>query len=360
MPIGDPEVRVGVPAVTNKLDTGDLALLVRVLQRFIKDQVVAFNSLDPPNLQLAHLIHADPDQGTNMEGLGTAQANLGGTGSRVSRQGFILWFTETLAIARVEHGEGAHRLFIGHAGDNPIRCLRVELHKVNVHVDLTRIEVLIEIGNLIGKDDIGGIAHVHAQHQRNLQVIIGPNLFLLIVVHVDLSVLIHDRCQRPLAVAFFLGKGNRQLDRVDVEVLHLTLISLLRTQAPGTILTRLGHLGALGSVRIAADRLQEGGRVMVRTERRSFTKMGLHQRPGNFTGLQVKENRGTLAGLLRQVLGPLDCRFWLTQIYHVAALTLLLGPIPDTGVISLGLAGFIILLAGLALGRKLHFNPILK
>ena len=190
VPVGNTEVCVGVPSIANELDTGDLVLLVRVSQSFIKQDAVALDTDDPAYLQFANLIHADTDEGADMERLNAAQADLGGTCSHVGRQWLVLRLAESLAVAFVKHGEGSDRLLIGHAGNDTVGGLSVELHKVNVHIDLAGIEVLPEIGNLVGEDDICRIAHVHPQYQRNLQVVIGPNLGLFLMVNVDLTILI--------------------------------------------------------------------------------------------------------------------------------------------------------------------------
>ena len=67
MPIDRSQVSIDIPAFADKLDAGDIVLLMRMLQRRIKRNVLPVDGLDPRHFKVLRIIHTNPKLRINME-----------------------------------------------------------------------------------------------------------------------------------------------------------------------------------------------------------------------------------------------------------------------------------------------------
>lgn len=115
---------IRVPAVAHKLSAHDLSFSMSVFDRRIKDEEVATDIFDLHDLEGLLLVHADAHQDARLKSVGVANLYGGVPGLCRQHQFFAL------------DSEWADGLLVVEARYDAIAGLDVELHKMDVQVDL--------------------------------------------------------------------------------------------------------------------------------------------------------------------------------------------------------------------------------
>ena len=169
-------VHVGIPAVLHELHAYALAHRVGVVESCVQRDVGAVDRLNTPHLRtrpralvwrrvglpgrVAHPLRqadAEPDAFSKA-------VHLADSDDRVTWRGSD---REGAAAVRVGVlGPRSDRLFVGEAGDHPVRSLRVELDEVGMHVDLVVVVVSVIVRELAREDDRCAVTHVGADRER--------------------------------------------------------------------------------------------------------------------------------------------------------------------------------------------------
>ena len=147
-----------------------------------------------------------------------------------------------------------------------------------------------------------------------------------------------------------LADLDRQPDKVNVVVLAARVF---RAHTPNTVLAGAGRHHAATAVLFLVNHLKPRSGVVVRSEHHPLPEMRLQMRPRHLPGRRFELDRNPLARLGRFVLGIVDRALLLGQSGRPFPT-----PIQHCRVIGLDLSLLVVLVAGLALRRQLHLDPV--
>ena len=182
-------VDVGVPTIAHELHAHRLAALVVLRQRLVQHNGVVHRVDGGERADLdVGTVQADAEGAADVQPAGVADGDLGGAGrgSLHQRAPDGRQRTRRAEFRRVR----AHGLLEGHAADDAVGGLRVELHEVNVQVHLG---VGVEGASILqrtGQHHVDAVAHVGSQHQRLGLFGAGDHGLLVLIQHEQHAVVV--------------------------------------------------------------------------------------------------------------------------------------------------------------------------
>ena len=250
--------------------------------------------------------------------------------------------------------KGSHRLLVRHAGNHAVGGLIVKLEKMEMRVDLGGLEIgNVVVQPLAGQGPINTIVHVRPHDQRELLIVVGSNVRLFFMDHVEQPVGVDDG--RLLALR--RGQFNGQFDEMNVVILRTRPV---RTQAPVPVFSRLGRSHRPGSVVVESNHLQPRSRIVIVGKRRAFSKMRRQPGPRHFPGGRLEPDGTPFSGFIALPFG-LVLRVIADGGFPFAHRAIFIPyPIDHRGVIGLELTEFVVLMTRFALVAELHGDPVFQ